>query len=196
MDTEILDTWLNQNNGFYKISDAQALGFSKEAAVQYIKKANLTKVSHGIYNSEDAWPDRLYLLQLRNKKIIFSHETALYLNGLSDRESFMPIVTVKRGYNASHLKKDNVKVHTVISSWFEIGLTNAKTPAGNTVRVYDPERCICDIVREKNKMDIQVFQTAMVTYFQGREKDIHRLMNYAEQFGIENKIRQYTEVLL
>ena len=196
MDEKLLKTYLEENNGFYRVADARALGVSKGAAVAFVKEASLNRLAHGIYCSEEAWPDRLYLLQLRNRKIIFSHETALHLHGLSDRESFYPMVTVKRGYNASHLKAENVKVYTVKADWFEIGLDTIETPAGNLVRVYDKERCICDILREKKRMDIQVFQTAMITYFKEQDKDIHKLMKYASIFCIENKMRQYTEVLL
>ena len=191
-----LESYLNENNGYYRISDACRLGVSKSTAIQFVRDAGLSKVAPGVYCSEEAWPDRLYLLQLRNRKIVFSHETALYLHGLTDRESKHPIVTVRRGYNASHLKKDNVEVHTVVADWFEIGATTAETSFGNTVRVYDKERCICDILREKKRMDIQVFQTAMNAYFKSRDKDIHKLMEYAAVFDIQDKMRQYTEVLL
>lgn len=196
MNTEILDTYLNNNNGFFTIGNALALGISKSEATQYIDKANLLKLTHGVYCSEDAWPDHLYVLQLRNKKIVFSHETALFFHGFSDRESFHPVVTVRRGYNASHLKKDNIKVHTVISEWFPVGITTTETTAGNTINIYDKERCICDIIRDKKNIDIQIFHTAINSYFRDREKNIHKLMEYASIFGIEDKVRQYTEILL
>lgn len=196
MNSEILDTYLTDNNGFYTIRDVRALGVSKGHAIQYINRSHLQKLSHGVYCTEDAWPDHLYALQIRNKNIVFSHETALFLHGLSDRESFHPVVTVRRGYNASHLKKENVKVHTVIADWFDIGITAAETTAGNNIRVYDKERCICDIIRNKRNMDIQVFTTAMNTYFKGQGKDIYKLSKYASIFGIADRVRQYTEVLL
>lgn len=107
----------------------------------------------------------------RDSRIIFSHETDLYLHGLSDRESVQPVVTVKRGYNASHLKAESIKVYTVIPEWFEIGQQEIQTSSGNTVRAYDRERCICDILREKKRMNIQVFRTALNTYFQVRLTD-------------------------
>jgi hypothetical protein len=193
---DMLRTYLEENNGFYRIADARALGVSKGTVSGFVKEAGLSKVAHGVYCSEEAWPDRLFLIQIRNRRIIFSHETALYLHGLSDREAAQPVVTVKRGYNASHLKANSIKVYTVIPEWFEIGLQEIQTSSGNTVRVYDRERCICDILREKRRMDIQVFQMALNTYFKDQNKDIHKLMNYASEFGIEKKMRQYTEVLL
>ena len=71
-----------------------------------------------------------------------------------------------------------------------------KTPLGNDVRVYDIDRTICDMVLRKDEMDIQVFQTALKEYMSGQSKNIHRLMVYAKLLGIEQKIREYTEVML
>lgn len=191
-----LQSYLEENNGYYRIADARSLGVSKDAAASYVKEAGLSKVAHGVYCSEEAWPDRLYVLQLRNRKIVFSHETALYLHGMSDREPSCPIVTVRRGYNASHLREDGVKVYTVVRDWFEVGITTVHTLTGNPINMYNKERCICDIIREKKRMDPQVFQTAMTSYFKDPDKDIHKLMQYAGTFGIEERVRQYTEILL
>ena len=191
-----IQTLINENNGYLKIADAVAFGISKASAISYAREQGLEKVAHGVYITKETWLDPYYLLQTRNKQIIFSHETALFLHGLSDRESQYPVVTVKRGYNASHLKLQNVKIHTVREEWFESGLDDAVTFAGNKIRIYDKERCICDIVRNRMKMDIQVFQASIKSYFTDTDKNLHRLMQYAKMMNIDEKMRQYTEVML
>ena len=110
--------------------------------------------------------------------------------------TFSPVITVGRGYNAKHLKENGVVVHTVRPEWLELGLTQAQTFTGNIVRNYDRERCICNIIKNKNKMDIQVFQMALTSYFSDSDKNIHNLMEYAGIMGVSDKVRQYTEVLL
>ena len=192
----ILDKLLEEKNGYIRLIDALNEGVSKYMVLNYIRRNEMEKVAPGVYISSDAWEDKLYLLQLRNRKIIFSHESALYIHNLSDREPFSPVITVGRGYNAKHLKDKSVVVHTVRPEWLELGLTQGQTFTGNTVRIYDKERCICDIIKNKNNMDIQVFQTALTTYFSDSEKNIHNLMKYADIMGISDKVRQYTEVLL
>lgn len=197
MDEEnILDKLLEEQNGYIRLIDAQNEGVSKYTVMEYVRKNEMEKLAPGVYISSDAWEDRLYLLQLRNRKIVFSHESALYMHNLSDREPFSPVITVGRGYNAKHLKDKGVVVHTVRPEWLELGLTHAQTFTGNTVRIYDRERCICDIIKNKNKMDIQVFQMALTSYFTDGDKNIHNLMKYSEIMGISDKVRQYTEVLL
>lgn len=47
--------------------------------------------------SPDAWEDGMYILQMRYKGAVFSHETALYLLEMADREPIQYTVTMKRG---------------------------------------------------------------------------------------------------
>ena len=196
LDSKIVAKGVDYMDGYIRLIDAQNKGVSKYTVMEYVRKNEMEKLAPGVYISSDAWEDRLYLLQLRNRKIVFSHESALYMHNLSDREPFSPVITVGRGYNAKHLKDNGVVVHTVKQEWLELGLTYAQTFTGNTVRIYDRERCICDIIKNKNKMDIQVFQMALTSYFTDGDKNIHNLMNYSEIMGISDKVRQYTEVLL
>jgi hypothetical protein len=192
----IIDRLLEEQNGYIRLVEAQNKGLSKYSVLDYVRKNEMEKIAPGIYISPDAWEDRLYSIQLRNRKIVFSHETALYIHNLSDREPFSPVITVGRGYNAKHLKDSGVVVHTVRQEWLDLGLTKAQTFTGNTVRIYDKERCICDIIKNKKRMDIQVFQKALTSYFSDSEKNIHNLMEYAGIMGVSDKVRQYAEVLL
>lgn len=187
---------LAQGNGYIRTSDAIARGISRVTFSAYVKKLNLEKVSHGVYAAPDTMTDELFTLQARNKEIIFSHETALYLHGLMEREPFITHVTVPAGYNGTHLRKAGVCVHQRKAELIELGKTQLTTHYGNVVTAYDMERTICDIVQNKNKMDIQVFQTALKEYVGSNKKNIPTLMRYAKELKVDKVIRQYIEVLL
>ncbi len=191
----LLDKLISDNNGYLFTSDAVANGVSRQSVIDYVSAKKLERVAHGVYITADTWEDRLYILQLRNRSAVFSHETALMLHGLAERE-FNVNVTVPKGYNASHLREQNVTVHTAVKDFYDIGITQAKTAFGNTVNVYDPERTICDIIRNKENMDIQVFSYAIKEYMQSRKNNLIRLSEYGEIFRISKKIHTYTEVML
>ncbi|MBR4766333.1 MAG: abortive phage infection protein [Clostridia bacterium] len=191
----ILDKLISENNGYLFTADAVANGVARQSVIDYVSSRNLEHVAHGVYITPDTWEDRFYILQLRNRSAVFSHETALQLLGLAERE-FTANVTVKRGYNASHLREQNVIVHTVIKEYYDIGITQAKTVFGNTVNVYNPERTICDIIRNKDNMDIQVFSYAIKEYMHSRNKNLPLLSKYGKIFGVSDKIHTYTEVML
>ncbi|HXK72570.1 MAG TPA: abortive phage infection protein [Clostridia bacterium] len=191
-----LEKIVNRNNGYLISSEAINEGISKQQLYSYIKETNMEKVAHGIYVSEDTWVDHLYLIHLRNSNAVFSHETALFLHGLMEREPSQITVTVKFGYNASHLVNNGIRVITAVDNYFSIGRNKTKTNFGNTVDVYDMERTICDIIRNKKDMDPQVYQTAIQEYMKSSEKKLPVLMRYASIFRIDNIVRTYTEVML
>ncbi|MBQ9708941.1 MAG: type IV toxin-antitoxin system AbiEi family antitoxin domain-containing protein [Firmicutes bacterium] len=186
---------VKDGNGYLLTSTVVEHFISKHTLADYVRKNGLQKVAHGVYMSEDTWLDELYVLYLRNRKIIFSYETALYLHGLSDREPFYTTVTVPKGYNAEHLKAKGIHVSYIKDEWYEVGLSKVQTNMGNTVPVYDRERTICDIIRNKKDIEIQTYQTAIKEYMSGK-KNLPNLMNYARLFNIEKDVRTYTEVML
>ena len=163
---------------------------------KYVIEKSFERVAHGIYLAPDAWKDSLYLLALRCPQAIFSHETALYLHDLTDREPMQYAVTVRNGYNPSKLTADGIKVYTVKKELHALGAMNTVTAFGHSVPVYDRERTICDIVRSRRNIDAQSFQGALKQYARRRDKNLTLLMDYAKEFHIEKILRQYLEVLL
>lgn len=193
---EQLDKMLKQYGGTIQTSQVTQAGISKPVFYKYIKTAKLEQAAHGIYVSEDAWVDAMYLIHLRCSQAVFSHETALFFYDLTDREPAPYSVTVKRGYSPSRLKADGIMAYTIRSELYEIGVTTAQTPFGHIVPVYDMERTICDLLRSRSNIEIQTFQNAMKQYVRRKDKDLRRLMRYAKMFRVEKKLQQYLEVLL
>ena len=116
--------------------------------------------------------------------------------GLTDREPLAYTVTVKTGYNPHRLHEDGITVYTIKKELYDLGRSQAETPFGNTVAVYDPERTICDVLRSRNRMEMQTIRDALRQYTARKNKDLRRLMRYAQTLRIETVLRNYLEVLL
>ncbi len=193
---EKLSDLIELRNGYLSIAEAQELGISRTYIQEYIAANGLERIARGLYKSPDVWMDELYVLALKNEKAVYSFDTALMLNGLTEREPAEIFVTVSRAYNASHLRSKGVIVNYVRDEWLDWGRTVVKTTYGNEVAVYDMERTICDILRVKDKKDPQMFAYAMKEYAKKTDKNLPRLMKYAKAFGMETELRRYMEVLL
>ena len=194
--SEQLDSLFERNNGVVKTSQALDAGVGKSVFYEYVRLNDVEQIGHGIYASQDAWLDGMYMLHLRCSQAVFSHETALFLHDMTDREPNSYSITVKTGYNPSSLKSDGTKVYTIKKGLHGLGLTTARTPYGNQVSVYDLERTVCDIVRSRSGIEAQTFNDALRCYAQRKDKDVRRLMHYAESFHVEKLLRQYLRVLL
>ena len=185
-----------EHHGVLKTGDVVAAGISKKALAEFVKERGFTRAAHGIYCDPDVWTDDMLILQLRCPKTIFSHDTALFLHDLTDREPLSYTVTAKTGYNPSHLTEAGVKVYTVRKDLFEIGMTDSHTPFGNCINVYNMERTICDVIRSRSTIEAQVLQDALKQYARRKDKNLHQLMEYANLFHVDRILRQYMEVLL
>ncbi len=194
--TDVIDELIKEKKGIICTSDIVAAGISKPYFAQYANKNSLERISHGVYAAKDAWVDAMYSLQLRFRKAVFSHDTALYLHNLTDQEPLQQTVTVPSGYNTAKLRELSVKAYTIKRELHQLGLVALTSPFGNPVRVYNMERTVCDILRSRSKIEIQTFQDALKSYTKRKDKDLHLLMQYASKFRVEKTLRKYLEMLL
>lgn len=191
---QIINQMLEENNGFVTAEQVSDYGIPRRCLSELTDAGTVVRVDRGIYALPEVWEDEMFILQYRLSKGIFSHETALYLHNMTDRTPHRYTMTFPHGYNTGNAKKQNIIVRTVLPKLYELGLTDITSPAGNTLKAYDIERTLCDII--KNKSDIQIISQAMKAYATSKHKDISKLIGYAEQLRVKAKILTYMEVLL
>lgn len=188
---------LTQEHQYLTPHLSKEYGVSKYKFYKFVKENNFEQVSRGIYAPKDEWIDELYLLHQRCPQAVFSHDEAFYYHGLSDREPVLHTMTIYSGYNAHRLKKDgSCKIYTVKKGLLPIGKVTVTSESGHKIPMYDLERTICDMFRSRKSLEIQDFSTILKSYVARKDKNFHRLMQYAKPFHLENVIRNYMEVLL
>ena len=184
------------DSGILLTKNAIEAGISKHALYNFIRDNGFEKAAHGVYASPETWEDENYILSLRCPQGVLSHDEALYYHGLTDREPLQKTITIYTGYGTSRMVADGIKVFTVKKELLDIGKEIVKTSYGHDIPLYNRERTICNLIRSKNRFEIQDFQTALKTYIMGKNKNLNRLMEYAKLFHVDKKIREYMEVLL
>lgn len=177
-------------------SAIKELGISPSSVYRFIKDENLERVSKGVYVKSNLWNDEMNLLSKRTSVAVFSHESALLLHNLTDREPSSLTVTVPSTYNASNLINTGVRVFYIKPNYLGIGKTNLMSLEGNLVPSYDLERTICDILRSRSQIDAQVVFGALKAYIKRKDKRLDILSHYAKKFRVSKLISQYLEVLL
>ena len=191
-----LNSILEANAGIITSAEAQEAGATRPAFSDYVRRHGLERASRGVYIDPDVFPDEMALLQKRFPKAVFSHDSALYLHDLTDREPMPISVTVDSNYNAGPLRDQGVRVHYAKPEWYELGLTEVKTPGGLNVRAYDKERTICDLIRKRAAFDPAVFGQAIRDYSRSKDKDLARLSSYARTMNMESRVYEVMEVAL
>lgn len=190
---DIIKSVMKKNNGYVTSKEISNLGIHRMYLNIMKKKDMIEKVGNGIYIDPNKIEDSYFILGLELPNIVYSHMTALYFHGLSIKAPNDKYdITVPNNYFNYKLKNHNV--FYVDKKIYELGLTEIVTPMGNIVKVYDVERCICDVIRSKNRMDFEHVKYSIRLYLKRKDKDLIKLANYASKMGIKDEVMNYLEV--
>ena len=162
--------------------------------LMYLKKMldekMIERISRGIYIDVNAIEDVYYTLQLRYPKVVFSRFTALYFYGLTEIYPSTFDLTVPANYHVEELNRK----HSVVKcrdDLFSIGLINIYTSLGHKVNVYDMERCICDIIKYRHKLDLEQVKKSVKMYVASDDKNLSHLSSYSKQMGIYKDVMEF-----
>ncbi len=190
---ELIKSIMEMNKGYITSKELDNLGIHRMYLNSMWKNGLIEKVASGIYIDINKIEDSYYVLNLSMKNIVYSHMTALYFHGLSIKAPNDKYdMTVPNNYFNYKIKEHNV--FYVNKDIYELGLTLVKTPMGNNVRAYDIERCICDIIRSKKRMDPEHVKYSIRAYLKRKDKDLVKLTKYAKKMNIEEEVMDYIEV--
>lgn len=187
---EIILEVIRMNGGYVTSKQITELGIHRMYLNIMLDKNMIEKVTRGVYIEKSSIEDCYYTLHLRYPKIIFSFFTALYFHGLTEVFPACFDITVDNNYHVEKLnKKYNIKKCN--KDIVNLGLTEIMTPYGHKVRAYDKERCICDIIKYKNKLDVEQVKKSVKLYIKDENKDITRLSTYSKKMGINEEVMEF-----
>jgi len=193
---EKIEKLIKEKNGTILTADLEKNDIPRTYLAGLVAEGKLEKVERGVYIASDSIEDEMYALQSRYPKLIYSHETALFLHDLTDRTPFEYSATVPSGYKVVDKISERVKTYYIKKELHSLGMFDMTTSFGNPIRVYNIERTICDCVRSRNRIDIQILNDALKRYVRLKSTDFGLLMDYAKTFKVDKVIKNYLEVLL
>ena len=185
-----------ENGGYVTAKQVQSLGLSRTRISQYIKSGELLRAAHGIYILPDTVEDDMYTLMLRSEKLIFSHESALFLNRLSDRTPFIHSLTYPSNASIPKSIQADCACYYVKPELHPMGRIQAQTTFGHRVNCYNAERTVCDLLRSRARIDEETVLSAVRNYAAAKNKDLILLNEYSSRLGVSGILRKYLEVLL
>lgn len=187
---------VEKNNGYVTTKEVVKNGINKTFLTNLVKNGTLVRISRGYYGLPNYIEDEYYKIASKSKNARFSMATALYLHNLSDRTPLVYNITLPFGYSGVLQKEKKVILNFVKRELLDLGVIEMTSPFGMKIKVYDIERTICDIIKNKNKIDAEIFSKALKDYAKSKNKNLSKLTKYARAMNIEKKVSEYMEVLL
>ena len=163
---------LKNNGGVITSKEFTSSNIPTIYLTRMVETGELIRIDRGIYINSSGDYDEYSFFQNKYTVAIFSYVSALYLQGFTDIIPLEIEATVYKGYNK-----------------------HCQTMFGNTVKVYNLERTICDLIKNRNEVETELLSKTLNRYIKYSYKDLNRLYEYSKKMKIYEKVKKIMEIL-
>lgn len=158
----------------------------------------IEKIKRGYYHWIESYgKDEIVIINRLFPDGVLCMDTALFYYKYSDRNPAEWHITIDKNTSRqrTQIEYSLIKAYRVESELLPLGETEGKIDS-QKVRIYDRDRTICDVMRNMNKMDKEIFSTAIQGYVKDPKKNISNLMQYAKALRVQKRVKDIIEVWL
>ncbi len=163
-----------------------------------INECLIEKIKRGYYYWIDAFNgSEVVIINKLFPDAVLCMETALFYYKYSDRTPAEWTITIDKNTSRRRTKIDYpfVKAYRMEPELLSIGETKGEIDFLD-VRIYDRDRTICDVLRNMNKMDKEIFNKAIQNYVKDTQKNIPNLMQYAKKLRVQQRVKNIIGIWL
>ena len=194
-ENQILE-YMKINSDSITIEEINKLNIPRIVLTRLVNKELIERVKKGLYVLKNSWGDEYFNLIYGNTHATYSHLTTLYFNDLCERVPMEYDITVKQNYSGSLSKNKKVKLYYVSNKYYDLGLIKIKSPQGRIIKCYDVERCLCDLIKCKDKVYLEYLKYAFTEYYKNQKNDTKKLYEYARKLNVYDKVKEFMEVFI
>lgn len=158
----------------------------------------IEKIKRGYYHWINSYgKDEIVIINRLFPDGVLCMDTALFYYKYSDRTPAEWHITIDKNTSRQRTKVEYplIKAYRVESELLTLGEANGEIDS-QKVRIYDRDRTICDVLRNMNKMDKEIFNKAIQGYVKDPKKNIPNLMQYAKALRVQKRVKNIIEVWL
>lgn len=186
------------HGGIMRTKELQNSGIYYKKLQQMIAAGQIEQIRRGYYQyiDENAFAEATLIAKLFPDGVV-CRESALEYYGYTDRTPSAWNIAVRADSARMRFKIDYplVKPHFIEPSHFVIGITHTLMD-GTNIKIYDRDRTICDCLLHRNKMDAEVFNSAVRSYLSDSNRNEAHLALYAQKLCVEKKVREVLGIWL
>lgn len=165
---------------------------------QLLQEGLIEKVRRGYYHWIDDFDgSEVVIINRLFPDAVLCMDTALFYYKYSDRNPHEWNIAISKNASRQRLRIDYpfIRAYRLEPALLSIGETRGEIDSVE-VRIYDRDRTICDVLRNMNKMDKEIFNKAIQNYVKDPKKNIHNLMEYAKELRVQKRVKDLIGVWL
>jgi len=193
-----LSTIIQEKNGYIRTKDLQKKGFHHREIKLMVEEGTLLKLKSGLYRQSDIpliANQNFIDISIAVPKGVICLLSALSFYGLTTfNPTYISIALVRNTWKPE-IKYPPVEFNFFKEKQFNIGIDEIKI-GKHKVRIFSLEKTACDCFRLRNKIGVDITKEGITEYLKRKDRDIEKLLKYAEVCRVKNTIETWLNIMI
>ncbi len=180
------------------MQELKDMGFSQYKVSKLVDEGKLIKLNKSFYENVDYQgeeSDFYYTEAYAPNGVVCLLSAAVYYNLTTYIPEAVDVAIPRKANVSTMPDRLQMNIHHFTDERHELGITEVKE-GKNGFRIYDVEKTVVDIVFYREKVGIEETKEILVSYLRRKDRNLNRLLKYAERMKCDKTLRQYLEVLV
>lgn len=155
-----------------------------------VERGDMVKLRHGVYANVDALAGTMIDVEKLVPRGILCLYSAFMHHQLSTQIQGAWCIAIDRKRKIVLPEYPLIDIYYWSKAYLEIGV-ESKTIDGYAVKITDLERTVCDAVKYRNKIGLDVCGEVLNHYLEREDKNIALLHDYSKQLRVDNVLTNF-----
>lgn len=175
----------------YKLHNRSINKLQKDGYIEKVKRG-LYKWTGYEFEGRESWVDAYHIVP---NGVICSFSAIAYYNLTTFIPKNIDIAVLRNSVRPTLPKYPPIKLYYFSQKQYELGISSLEVQ-GYKIKIYDIEKAVCDCVRLRNQIGIDIMIEVLKEYMKRKDRNIDRLMKYADILRIKKIISPYLEAMI
>ncbi len=189
---------LPEDQMIFSMQELKEKGFTQYKVSKLVHEGKLIKLNKSFYENAEyrgEESDFYYAEAYAPKGVICLLSAAVYYHLTTFIPDAVDVAIPRKAKVSTMPDWPQMKVHYYTDDRHEFGITTVKE-GRNEFQIYDMEKTVVDIVFYREKVGIEETKEILVTYLKRKDRNLNRLLKYADLMKCGKELRHYLEVLV
>ena len=160
-----------------------------------VRDGDTVRIKRGVYATAEQLADTMIDVQAIVPGGVLCLFSAWNVHGLTTSLPQAYHIAVRRGRKVTLPTFPKIELHHITDTMFDIGVEK-HIISGYRIRIYNKERCVCDAVKYRNKVGMDVCAEVVNSYLALPDRNLSLLFDYANKLRVRKLLEQYIALKL
>jgi hypothetical protein len=186
--------YIANNGGFISSADAKKASLYNQLLYE-TRTGRIVRVRRGVYAINDRLAKQMIDVETLVPGGVLCLYSAWSFHELTTQIPQAYNIAVERSRRITLPDFPPIELSFMSQKAYELGIKEFVVD-GFKVKIYDLEKSVCDAIKYRNKIGLDVSSEIFKSYLSRKDKDITLLYEYASQLRVEKKIDELIKFML